>query len=198
MRPCISSSTRHRTRSRRRRAHHPPRGPAMRAYAPLPNGSRRAHHRCARLGGRVQRPRAYWPRKPGPRRAPLAALRFAGDLRVAGARARGNCTQGLPDTLLERGASDIERQIQPDSRRFHEAHNVLDSVYEIRIPGGNLSPRETCAQIVEQRVSVVAQENGADAPLGGGDQDNAQRARARGVVYGSILPSGAEIGGRHA
>ena len=100
------------------------------------------------------------------------------DLGVGRGRAGGNCAQRLPDPLLESGAADVERQVEPLARRLDEADDLGDRALERGVAADQLGAREAVLQVAHQRVGIVAEHDGANALVGGGDQDRAERGLA--------------------
>ena len=121
-----------------------------------------------------------------------------GNIAIADGDANGNLSQRLPDTLLERGAAHIQRQVQTDPRRFDKAHHLRDQTLETGIAANQFGVCETILQIARQGIRIVAQRNGADAAIALRDQDGAERALAHGKADARVRAAGAIARGSHA
>src|SRR3989449_9947333 len=120
------------------------------------------------------------------------------DLRVRHRGAGRDLAQRLPDALLKGGAAHIERQVEPERRRFDEANYLGDPLLEVLVAADQGRPGKAVLELAHQRLGLVAQQNGAHAFAGGGDQDRAERAFADGGADRRGAASGAEAGGRHS
>jgi len=69
---------------------------------------------------------------------------------------------------------------------------------ETGIAAGQLGARELVLQVARQRVGIIADQDRADAELGCGDQNGAERTLADGEPYGGIDAAGAIARRRHA
>ena len=97
-----------------------------------------------------------------------------GDLRIAHRGARRYLAQRLPHPLLESRAAHVERQVEPQRRRFDEADNPGHEFFELPVAADQLCFREAVLEVVQQDVGVVSERDGAEAIAGGCDQDRAQ------------------------
>ena len=157
------------------------RAPAAPACAPLPSGSPKARRHCAPRDDRESRPPACSRRRPAPRRAPPWARRCVPRFPVARRRARRNLAQRLPDALLEGGAAHIERQVEPQPRRFDETRPPARPVRSNSAsPPISMARGKRILQVSHQRVGIVAQQDRANARSLCGHQDRPQRALADG------------------
>ena len=118
-------------------------------------------------------------RTPARPRAPTSARRSARrSRRSSRVLPGGNLAQRLPDALLERGAAHVQRQIQAEPRRLDQADHLRHELFEAAVAADQLGARESILQIARQRVRIVAEQDRADAPLAGCDQDRTERAFA--------------------
>ena len=85
------------------------------------------------------------------------------DLRVACRLPSRDLAQGLPNALLERRATDVERQVETDVRPLHKAHDLCDDFLEPLITSDEIGVWETVLKIARQRVGIVPEQDGADA-----------------------------------
>src|ERR1700759_872341 len=97
---------------------------------------------------------------------------------VGDSRTDGNLLERLPDALLESGAPDIERQIEPEFRCFHATDNARD--YSLVFPVGTNQAGfwEAVLQIMEQCLRIVAQKDRGNTLRARGDKDGAQKRLA--------------------
>jgi hypothetical protein len=107
----------------------------------------------------------------------LGDVDSVGDLRVGLGRADGDLGERLPDTQLERCTADIEQRCCSDPRVVDKPDYLCDELLERTIGADDVGVRQASFEIVGQLLRIVAEEDGADAPLRGGDQDRAERAR---------------------
>src|SRR3712207_3071038 len=61
-------------------------------------------------------------------------------------------SERLPHTLLKRRATDVERQIEPYTRRFHQRHDLCHELLEFSIAADQLRAWKAVLQITSQRV----------------------------------------------
>ena len=120
-----------------------------------------------------------------------------GDLRVGRRGSRGNLAQRLPHALLERRATHVQRQVEAQRRRLDEAHHLRDEPLEVALAADQPGLREPVLEVARQGVRVVAEQDRADAALGGGHQDRAEGALADGEPDRRAVAAGAEVGRRH-
>ena len=107
------------------------------------------------------------------------ASRSAGDLRIGRRLARRNLPQRLPDALLERGAADVEGQVEAEARRLHEADDPRDQVLVVPSPPIRRALGKAILKIAHERVGVVADQDRHHALVARGDEDRAERAIGR-------------------
>src|SRR2546426_837315 len=119
------------------------------------------------------------------------------DLRVGHRRAGRNLAQCLPDALLKGGAAYIERQIEPERWRFDEADHFSHPLLEVLVAADQRRLGKAILELAHQRLGFVAEENGADAFVGGGDENRAERTFADGEADRRAAASGTEAGRRH-
>src|SRR5690606_23932151 len=98
-----------------------------------------------------------------------------GDLGVTGRGAGWYFTQRLPDPLLERRAANIERQVETDPRRFHEADDLRDQLLELTVPTDQVRLRKLVLQLASQRFGIVAEKNCANTAVAFRHQDGTKR-----------------------
>ena len=79
------------------------------------------------------------------------------DLVIGNGFAEGNVLQGLPYTLLEGSAANVERKIQPDPRRLNEADNSRDERLIVAIGANEMRFRKAVLEIADEFVRVVSQ-----------------------------------------
>src|SRR3569623_1198883 len=60
----------------------------------------------------------------------LGSTDTLGNVRIANGPSCGNSPQCLPHTLLESSAAHIQRQVQPNARRFNKADYFGDKLFE--------------------------------------------------------------------
>jgi hypothetical protein len=116
------------------------------------------------------------------------------ELAVAQRLAGRGRLERAPHALLERGAADVERQVQRRARTLDERDRggepALERVGARRRGGLRKARRERPRRRVARRRDL----DGADAALGGGDADPAERRSCERVA--DALPSGAAAIGR--
>ena len=81
-----------------------------------------------------------------------------------------------PDFPLERRAAQVERQIETDGRVFNQPDDEIDEtiiVDSLQRPIGIVS-----LQVLDERVPILADQDGGDTLGTGGDQNSAERRRA--------------------
>src|SRR5258708_18253902 len=120
------------------------------------------------------------------------------DWRVGHRRAGRNLAQRLPDALLKGGAAYIERQIEPERWRFDEADHFSHPLLEALVAADQRRLGKAVLELAHQRLGFVAEQNGADALVGGGDENRAERAFADGEADRRAAASGAKAGRRHS
>ena len=108
-------------------------------------------------------------------------------------RTSRNVAQRLPDPLLEGCTPHIERQIEAERRRLDKADHPGHYVLKVMITTEQLGPGEAVLEIAHQGIGVVAEQDGADPLVRGGDQDRTQRALADGEVHRGPVAAGAEL-----
>jgi hypothetical protein len=70
----------------------------------------------------------------------------------------------------------VERQLEPLPRRRDESHDLGHDWIERRIIVDDARLREALREVATQDRAIVAEENGANAPVGRRDQDGAKPA----------------------
>src|SRR5689334_17208609 len=99
-----------------------------------------------------------------------------GDVGVAGSTANRNPGQRFPYTPLECRAMSVERKIEAATGRLDEALDLRQESLNISGTVRQYSPRKPAAQIADERLGVIAQQDGADALVGSRDENAAERA----------------------
>src|SRR5882672_10198055 len=82
-------------------------------------------------------------------------------------RAGRDCAQRLPHALLKRSSPHIEGQIETQRRRLDKTDDLGHQVLEILIIVGELCYWKAALKVTHQSHGIVAEEDRADAPLGG-------------------------------
>jgi hypothetical protein len=118
-----------------------------------------------------------------------------GDLRVTDGLPRRHIAQRLPDALLKGCSTHIQRQIQALLRHFHQTDHLGHQLLKPGVPANQHGLREPVLHIAHQRIRIVSQQDGADAPCAGRHQDRPQGTLAHRKTDGNLLPSGT-VGGR--
>ena len=121
-----------------------------------------------------------------------------GDVRVARRRADRDGAQCLPDPLLEGRAPHIEGQIEPERRGLDEAYHPGYHVFKVCVTAEQLCHGEAVLKIAHQRLGIIAEQDGADAPGSGSDKDRTQRAFADGKAYRYSIAASAGSSSCHA
>ena len=121
-----------------------------------------------------------------------------GDIGVAGRAADGNVPQGLPDPLLKRRATHVQRQVQAQRRGLDETHNPGDQLLEVLIGTDQIGPPELVLQIADQLLRIVPQQNGANPAFTLRHQNRAQGTLADGKPNVVVLAGRAIIRRFHA
>ena len=104
----------------------------------------------------------------------------AGNLAIARGRAGWDLLQRLPDSPLERGALDIERQVEAEPGSFHESDHLRHQLLELGIAADQRRSREPVLEGASQGVGIIAQENGTDSELAPGHENGPEGALADG------------------
>ena len=109
----------------------------------------------------------------------LGAPMRAAISRVARRRAGRDLAQRLPHPLLESGAAHVERQVQAQRRALRRSRRPWRPAARTarRRRSSRASGKRSCRSR-SKRLGIVAEQDGADALGGGGDQDRAERAFA--------------------
>ncbi len=131
-------------------------------------------------------------------RTALGAPIRLGNLQVARRLASRHGTQRLPYALLEGRAADVQRKIQPQGRRFHEAHHARHQLLEVAISADEGGARKAILHVAHQWLGSVAQQNGAYAARGGRYQNRPERAFPHGEANLRMRAALAEVRGRHS
>ncbi len=121
-----------------------------------------------------------------------------GDLAVACGRAGRDIADGGPYPLLERGAADVERQVEPLPRRLDEAHDLGHESLEPLVAADEARVRKAVLQTAHQCLGIVAELDGAHTFVRGRDQDRTERALANRKADDVTAAAGAELRRRHA
>src|SRR5688572_13342730 len=96
------------------------------------------------------------------------AIRY---LQITDRLAYRNFAQSLPYALLECGATNVERQIEPQCRGFDKSHHLGDKLLELRITADQMRTRESILQIARKCIRVVADQNRAHSALARRNKD---------------------------
>src|SRR5262245_3132570 len=120
------------------------------------------------------------------------------DLRVARCRTGRDLAQCSPDALLESGAANVERQVEPQAGRLDERHDLRNQPFERGVAGDQARVRKPILKIPRELVGIVAHEDGAHPAIALCDEDRPERALADGEAYFRVGTAGAVRGRRHA
>src|SRR6478752_1821760 len=107
----------------------------------------------------------------GPRRA-----NAPGELGIRESLPGSDASQRLPDAFLKCRAADVERQRLLASRFLYQRYHLGDPSFELCVAAEQLGPRKLPLQLVQERLGLAAERDGAHAARGGRDQDRSQRA----------------------
>lgn len=86
---------------------------------------------------------------------------FSRDVGIGRCCADGYLPEGRPDTLLERCAPDVQREVQAERRSLDEAHHLSDKSFELGITADEPRTRKAVLQIPHQHIWVIAQQDRA-------------------------------------
>src|SRR5882672_421191 len=103
-----------------------------------------------------------------------------GDFRIAGGRAGRNLAQRPPYPLLEGRAAHVEWKIETERGRLDEADHLGHPLLEAFVSADQCRLGKAVLEIAHQRLGGIAEQDGADALVGGGDEDSPERAFADG------------------
>ena len=120
-----------------------------------------------------------------------------GDFGVAHRLAGRNAAQRLPDPLLERRATDVQRQIEADAGCLDETDDHRYPLLELGITADELRVGKPVLQLASQCLWIVAQRDGADTAIALCDQDGTQGALSDGEPNVDVGPARTEAAGRH-
>ncbi len=81
------------------------------------------------------------------------------DLRVGRRLAGRDGAERSPHPLLECGAADVERKIEPLTRRLDETDDLGDHALEFGVAAFELRIRKAVLQVAHQLVRIVAKQN---------------------------------------
>src|SRR4051812_36292633 len=95
----------------------------------------------------------------------LGRTNASSDLRVRHGLADRDLLQGLPNPLLEGGATHIERQVKSQSGRFDKADDARHQGFVVAIATNQASLGKAVLKISDEFVRVVAEQDGRDALL---------------------------------
>lgn len=73
--------------------------------------------------------------------------------------------------MLKCGSTNVERQIKSESRSFDEADYLCDETLEFLVTPDKLGTRKLVLQPARQRVRIITEKDGANAPLTGRYED---------------------------
>ena len=96
--------------------------------------------------------------------------------------------QRLPHALLERGAADVERQVQALTRRLDEADDLGHHVLEFGVAALKLGVRKAVLQVAHQRMRDRRRAGSRTRPCRGGDQHRAERGLPDGEADDAPAP----------
>src|SRR5207245_5327117 len=109
-----------------------------------------------------------------------------GDLRIRRRGAGGDLAQRLPHALLERGAAHVQRQVEAERGRLDEADHLRDQPLEVAVTADQPRLGKSVLELTRQRVRIVAEQDRADAALGGGHEDEDRKSTRLNSSHGSI------------
>lgn len=81
------------------------------------------------------------------------------ELGITDRRAERDVLKRLPDSLLKRSAANVERQIETDLRRFHEADHARDHRLIVPVSADQTRLGETILKIADQLLRVIPEKN---------------------------------------
>src|SRR5262249_21510395 len=113
-------------------------------------------------------------------------------------RSRRDIADCFPHPLLERGAADVEREIEALRRRLDEADDLGHEPVEVLVPAEELRLGKAVLQAAHQRLRIVAELDGAHAFARRRDQDRTERALADGKANDVAVTAAAELRRRHS
>ena len=121
-----------------------------------------------------------------------------GDFGIGGGLAEGDFGEGFPYFLLESGALNIEREKDTLAWIFDEADDFGDELLEGLVAADEVRAGKAVLKFAGEGVGIVAKKNGADAFVGGGNENRAERTLADGEADDGPRAAAAEIFWRHA
>ena len=158
-----------------------PRGRGACACARRPSGSRTGRRRFAPPGGREWRPRAYWRRRPGRPRAPPSAGRSAWRSPHSSPSCPAEWRGAPARPAAERRCRGCQAAGRGPCRAPRRGRRPRATVLlELRVAADELRPGKAVLQIAQRALRIVAEQDGADALVGGRDQHRAERGLADG------------------
>ena len=137
-------------------------------------------------------------RTPAPPSAPPSARQPPSDLAVACGRSRRDAADGVPYAPLERGAANVEREVETLRGGIDEAHHLGHELLEGLVAADQPRVRETILQTAHQPIRIVAEVDRTDALVRRRDQDRSERAFADRKADDVAAAAGAELRRRHA
>src|SRR5215469_15667177 len=105
----------------------------------------------------------------------LRLAQRSGNLCIARRLAEWDLPQGPPYSRLERGAPNVERQVEIVIGRRDEPHDAIGPVPHTGLIGNHLGRRKALLQRRDEAVAVVGERGHADAALGRRDERPAQQ-----------------------
>jgi hypothetical protein len=88
----------------------------------------------------------------------------------------------LPDPLLEGAAAEIEQEVERAPGGFDQPNHLGQVLSQFLIPPEQRGSGKPIFQLAGNGLRIVAQENGADASVSPGYQDEAHRTMADRIV----------------
>src|SRR5205085_8530757 len=120
------------------------------------------------------------------------------DLRITDRLAGRYFTKRPPYPFLERGALDVQRQVQAERGCFYEADDLRHKLLKVTIAADQRGVAELVLQVPRQLVGILAEQDGADAALALRDEDGAERALPDCKADLHVGAAGAEVARSHA
>src|SRR3546814_17649489 len=89
-------------------------------------------------------------------------------------RSRGNLQEDLPHALLERSATNIEREVQSHGRRIDEFDYLLHQTFIGLVATHQDRLGELRLEVLQQGLGIVTQQDRADAQVALGHEERAE------------------------
>src|SRR3954467_7207419 len=84
-----------------------------------------------------------------------------GNFGIGGGGAGGDFAEGLPNALLEGGATNVQRELASGARLFDETDDLRHEAFEISIAADQIRLAKTALQISGEFVRVITDQDGA-------------------------------------